>query len=211
MRALCLLLLGVPIAATVAYAQTPIEPRIESRLLLQINRARANPAGYAEALRLYRGYYQGRIVRIPGNPIGLITREGVVPVDDAIRFLRRQPPLPPLAAAPILARAAADHVAAQGRSGQQGHIGADGSRPGDRVRRRGGDVYVGEIISYGAADAVAVLRQFVIDDDVPGRGHRTAVFSAHYRFAGIACGPHPRWRVMCVVDLSATADGRPPA
>jgi uncharacterized protein YkwD len=181
---------------------------IESRLLNEINRARADPPAYAEELRRYRSYFDGRIVRMPNDPVGLLTEEGVVPVDEAIRFLSAQRPLPPLAASPLLSRAAADHVAQQGPAGRIGHDGLDGSNAGERARRRGGGSYVGEIISYGAGTAEAALRQFVVDDRVASRGHRLAVFSPTYQFAGIACGPHARHRVMCVVDLSTTADGR---
>ena len=57
--------------------------------------------------------------------------------------------------------------------------------------------------------AAEVVRQLIVDDDVPGRGHRKALFAAEMRYAGIACGPHRTYRVMWVADLGRTPDGRP--
>jgi uncharacterized protein YkwD len=39
---------------------------------------------------------------------------------------------------------------------------------------------------------------------VPDRGHRANIFNPLYREAGVGCGPHPTYRVMCVVDFAGT-------
>lgn len=179
---------------------------LERAVLAELNFARTSPRQYAERLRVYRGYFRGRIVRYPGNPDGLNTAEGVRAVDEAIAFLRRQPPLPPLAGSELLTRAAGDHVAEAGPRGVTGHVSADGSRARDRVRRRGGGEYVGEVITFGPATAAEVVRQLVVDDNVPDRGHRKLVYAAEMRFAGVRCGPHRRYRTMCVANLGRTAD-----
>ena len=87
--------------------------------------------------------------------------------------------------------------------------GTYGAGPGERVRRRGGDIFVGESISYGMADADAVVRQLIVDDGVPGRGHRILLFKNDFRFAGVGCSGHRRYGHMCVVDLAANRDGAP--
>jgi uncharacterized protein YkwD len=199
-------LAALPALATAATAQPPAEAGI----VAEINRARADPAAYARELRRYRTYYRGRVVWTPGNPVGLRTLEGTAAVDEAIRVLARQAPLPPLAQASHLRRAAADHVADQRASGRRGHQGGDGSSPAERIRRRGGGPYgaSGEVIAYGPEDAVSFVRGLIIDDGVPDRGHRILLFSPRFRFAGAACGRHPGWRFMCVVDLSDSVPGR---
>jgi uncharacterized protein YkwD len=137
--------------AALAPAAAPAQPAAEAGIVAEINRARADPAGFARELRRYRSYYRDGIVRVPGRAAGLRTREGIAAVDEAIRFLLRQPPLPPLDQAYHLRRAAADHVADQGASGRRGHRGGDGSSPAERIRRRGGGPYgaSGEVIAYG--------------------------------------------------------------
>jgi hypothetical protein len=54
------------------------------------------------------------------------------------------------------------------------------------------------------------MRQLIVDDGVADRGHRSIVFSGELRYAGAACGPHPVYRTMCVIDLGVMPDGRDP-
>ena len=79
-----------------------------------------------------------------------------------------------------------------------------------RVARRGGGPLVAEIITYGPPTAAEVVRQFVVDDAVPGRGHRRIVYARELGYAGVRCGPHARYKIMCVVNLAASPDGRQP-
>jgi uncharacterized protein YkwD len=197
-------------ACSIANANAaPSDGGIEDGVLDQINYARAHPQEYAEQLRAYLGWFDGHIVFEPGDANGTITREGPSAVDEAIAFLEQQAPLPPLSPGEVLALAARDHADAQGPSGATGHVSFDGAGPGQRVKRHGGDIYVGETITYGPGDPQAVVRSLIIDDGVPGRGHRAAVFSNAYRFAGVGCRTHARYRVVCVVDYAETPDGNP--
>lgn len=183
--------------------------RMERDVLAEINAARQNPREYAERLREYRRYFDGRMLFLPGDPNGLVTNEGTDAVDEAIDFLERQAPLPPLDAGQLLTLAAQDHADDQGASGGTGHASRDGLTPGDRVKRRGGDIYVGEGIWYGSGDAGAVVRSLIVDDGVRGRGHRELLFKSDFRFAGVGCGPHRRFGSICVIDFSGTTDGAP--
>lgn len=196
---------------TVAHAQQS-EPAacttLENDVLVELNRARADPAAYAAEIRSYGRYFQANLVFEPGRPT-VITEEGVAPVDEAVAFLARQRQVGTLAGSRPLSMAAADHCTEQSADGAVGHASADGSGPGDRMRRRGGGEYVGEVITYGAVDAAGVVRQLIVDDGVSDRGHRMLVFADDIRFAGVSCGPHPVYRTMCVIDVARTSDGRP--
>jgi uncharacterized protein YkwD len=179
----------------------------EQQIVAELNSARQHPRFFAERLRSYRRYFRGKIVRYPQKPEGLLTKEGVAAVDEAIGFLERQPVVGPLAPAPLLARAG-DHVAEQGPRGATGHISRDGANPRDRVRRRGGGGYVAETITYGPPSAWEVVRELIVDDNVPGRGHRRTVFAAEMRFVGVQCGPHKGYGVMCVAEFARRPDGQ---
>ena len=61
----------------------------------------------------------------------------------------------------------------------------------------------GEAIAFGENPGEAVIAQLLIDDDVPNRGHRTLLLDPDYRVAGVACGPHPTFGQVCVIDLAA--------
>lgn len=181
----------------------------EQVLVAELNALRARPAVFASGLSELPALFdpgEPLIYHLPGDPVGHITREGSRAVDEAAAALRATPPLPRLTWSPLLAAAARLHVAAQGPSGAVGHGGA-GAGPGDRAVRAGGARYIAETISYGAATPRDVIRQLVIDDGVPSRGHRRILLSPEYRFVGAACGPHAGYRVMCVLDFGTTAIG----
>lgn len=197
--AFCLCILPAPVSA-----QTPFEARVMAAL----NFARSDPRAYAQSLRATRRFFQRTVYSAPGSSEDVITFEGVDGLDDAIAFLTRQPPLPPVMQSGVLDRTAAALTVEQNRSGQVGHYSADGASPGDRARRTGGGDYVAEVIAYGHADAEEAVRQLIVDDGVADRGHRGVLFSPDLRFAGVSCGPHRVYGTICVVDLATTADGR---
>lgn len=194
----------LPVAAAFAVPASALEREI----VTELNFVRQHPRRYAERLRAYRRYFRGKIVHYPGKPEGLRTEEGVAAVDEAIAFLRRQPPVPPLAPASLLADAAGAHVAEQGPRGATGHLSRNGDDPRDRIRQRGGGDYVAETITYGPPSAAEVVRQLVVDDGVPRRGHRRTVFAMEMRFVGVRCGAHKSYRVMCVAEFARKPDGR---
>lgn len=70
----------------------------------------------------------------------------------------------------------------------------------------------GKSIAYGPEYAEDMVRQLIIDDAVPTRGHRKMLFDTRWRHAGAACGDHRGYRRMCVIDFGETANGdiRPP-
>ncbi len=182
-------------------------PSLEDQVLDRINHVRQDPEGYAQRLRQLRAHFRGNTLYLPGRERALITREGVDALDEAIAFLEAQTPLPPLSRGALLDLAARDHAVVQGALGTRGHFSPDGASPGDRVQRRGGGRLVGEDISYGYADAEDVVRQLVVDDGVPDRGHRDLLFNRELRYAGVGCGSHTAYGHMCVIDVSRTRNG----
>ena len=203
------MVMAVDLALRLPAQKTATVTPIEQAVLSELNRARTDPAAFVASLRDQRSQYHGNLLIPTGAPEAFLTQEGVVPVDEAIAFVGHESAEVPLAAAPVLTAAAADHQADQASSGSVGHVGDDGSMPADRVRRRGGDIYVGELIAYGNDDPAAIVRQLVVDDGVADRGHRRLLYDASLRYAGVSCGAHPVYRYMCVVTLGRTADGQP--
>ena len=62
---------------------------------------------------------------------------------------------------------------------------------------------IGENICYGPGEARLVVMDLIIDDGVANRGHRKNIFSRAFDTAGAACGPHPRFGNVCVIDFAA--------
>lgn len=169
----------------------------------ELNAARTHPREFARHLTRLAGYYSDDLLEMPGS-VPVRTVEGVSAVQEAIRFLQNVKPLPPLTFSPGMSQAARDHVLDQGRSGQTGHVGSDGSKPYQRIERYGQwQGLSGENIAYGDDDPRMYVMQLIIDDGVPSRGHRENIFNPEFHVAGAAAGPHPIYRGMCVITLAA--------
>ena len=182
-------------------------------VLDEINLLRTDPAAYAGFVAALRPAFTGRRMVIDGT--GYRTKEGVAAVDEALAFLAGAPRCAALGWSPLLALAAAHHCADQARSGATGHIGSDGSRPSDRLRRLGTAMaQTGESIAYGFAGpptARTIVLQLLVDDGVPTRSHRAHLFAPGFRLAGVAVSAHPRLGRVCVIEYAAdfTARGTP--
>ena len=173
---------------------------LERGVLAEVNRARTNPTGYADLLEARIQYYQGARYKAPGDETALITREGVAAVREAIAALRAASPMPALHSSTGLAHAARDHVRDEGPRGAMAHEGSDGSMPWDRADRYGHwKTRVSENLAFGPASPRDVVEELLIDDGVRDRGHRKAMLDPDLRVAGVSCGPHKTYRVMCDV------------
>jgi len=202
-RSLCIVLL---LMAT-AWAEAP--GNLAQQMLAETNLARTEPRRYAEYLRDMRQRFVGKGYRLPGSAMIIMTSEGVAALDEAIRYLSRQPPLPPLAWSPGLAEAAADLVRDQARSGRIGHDGSPSGGMQKRIERHGNWMgRIAENIGYGPDTARLMVTGLIIDDGIPGRGHRKNIFNRSFMVAGAACGAHPVYRNMCVMDFATQYKSR---
>src|SRR3546814_12331451 len=110
------LLLTFGVTAAVA-----AQDRFEEGVFAELNRFRSDPAAYTEYLSDYRPRFEGKLlIGSDDGEIDIMTREGVAAVDEAIRALRREGPLPTLAWSDPLPPPAAAHVAGQASSGAGG-------------------------------------------------------------------------------------------
>ncbi|HEY1751137.1 MAG TPA: CAP domain-containing protein [Caulobacteraceae bacterium] len=167
-------------------ARRPVE--MAPGVLTEINFVRTHPAAYAEQLRRERP---------------------TAATEEAIAVLERREPAPALRFSPDLGASAAAHALDQDEHDSFEHAGSDGSSAGERMRRRG--VYAGlmaEAMSAGEATAGDVVRQLIVDEGVPARGHRKDLLDPFLRLAGVGCAPHPTYRVICVIDLASNPPPR---
>ena len=177
---------------------------LAQQMLAETNLARSAPQRYAGYLRDLRQQFIGRSYRMPGTADFVLTTEGVPALDEAIRFLQNQAPLAALSWSPGLSEAAADLARDEGQSGETGHSGSQSGDMQQRIERHGTWLTrIAENIGYGPDTARLMVMQLIIDDGVPGRGHRKNIFNPSFKVAGAACGPHPTFRNMCVMEFAA--------
>ena len=150
------------------------------RILAEINLARTQPQAYADIVERSAGGSR-----------------------EAVRFLHRARPLPPLAHSNGLAQAAQSHVEDQGARGAFGHASRDGAPSFQRIARYGEWLgAAGENIDYGSGGVRESVVRLIVDKGVMGKKHRANIFSRRFRVAGIAAGPHARYGAMCVMDFA---------
>ncbi len=154
---------------------------VSGAVLAEINLARTKPQTYAKIVA---------------------SRSAGRSVDETVRFLNRAAPLRALAASRGLGQAALSHVRAQGDSGGVGHR-ERGENSSARMSRFGQWLgCAGENIDYGSRDPRSVVVRLIVDEGVPGKGHRANIFNRDFGVAGAAVGGHPRFGAICVVDFA---------
>ena len=153
---------------------------LSDQVLAEINLARTQPHIYAQ--------YIASECRANGKD-----------TDEAIHFLEKAKPLPPLASSNGLSQASMLHVSEIGPVGGRGH-----GNPFSRMNKFGQYVgWAGENIYYGRGGARSIVCSLIVDSGVSGRGHRKNIFSSNYGVAGVAAGPHASFGSMCVIDFAS--------
>jgi uncharacterized protein YkwD len=177
---------------------------LEKGVIIELNRARSNPAGYAKKLEDFKEHYVGKYIYFAGRT-QVVTEEGVAAVNEAIEFLKSTAPVPLLRASKGLSAAAKAHAEDQGPKGLVSHEGSDNSTPDERMNRFGKwDTAFGENIEFGNFTAEEIVMQLIVNDGVPDRSHRKNIFNPLYGVVGVSFGPHQRYGQMCVIDFAGT-------
>lgn len=175
--------------------------RLEAQLTHEINRLRADPAGYSAMLEAWLPHYDGLVLRYPGRP-AVRTAEGAAALKEAIQALRGAEPARALAPAAGLILAARDHAVDIGPRGLVSHRGSLGETLRDRVVRHG-DRYenTAQSLTFGPTDAQTVLFNLLVDDSVSSRNHRKMLLDRRFMHVGVACAPHTVFRMVCVLNF----------
>ncbi len=177
----------------------------EKELILEINKMRSDPARYARQYILPLAQnYNRKILHYPGDK-PLRTREGVPALYECVRVMKKQPALPLLFPRRGLAKAARDHLNDQSRTGETGHRGSDKSGFRERIERYGSwEGRIAENIAYGGTSARQIIIYLLIDDGIPGRGHRKNFLNPAFKTVGVARGSHPSYPGMSVIDFAGS-------
>lgn len=178
--------------------------KVEREVIHELNKVRSNPGRYAEEYMVeLRSAFKGKLFYLAGKEIPVKTQEGIRPLEECIRVLKKTDPRPLLQPAKGLAKAAAELVLDQQKHGGIGHISRKGANAQKRIERYGKwDICASEDITYGSLEARQIVISLLIDDGVPNRGHRENILNPCTRFAGAATGSHPSYRAMCVIDYA---------
>lgn len=192
---------------------------IEQELVIELNKARTDPSGYADLVNQEKQYFYANWLQLRGYDLLPDQRQQFV--DEAISFLRKQEEekglLPELAVSYGMSQGNEDHVIDQGRSGRKrGHTGDNFTGPGQRLMRYGTlhncgisdeDSYENVIYLSSQNARQAVMEMLIADNlDQAGyedAGNRENLFNKDFQVMGVACGTHAYLQNMCVVTYGA--------
>jgi len=161
---------------------------LEANIIQQINRARANPSDYADWLEEQRKYYDGIMLKLPGEkPVR--TNRGLQALEEAIDFVRQQEPLSPLAYSEAMAIASQEQLTLITDDNA-------GNRRDSRFQN----------ISYGKVTAEAIVMQLVVDDGFRDRRHRLAIFNRDNQETGVSCQEDQLYQRICAIAYAGTPE-----
>jgi hypothetical protein len=168
-----------PEATTTKKPVSEAEPTntLEKAIIAELNRVRTNPQGYADWLESQKQYYQGMLLKLPGEqPIR--TNRGLRSLEEAIAFLREQDKLPPISPSTALISTAKQQITAISKNQT---INSENN------------------LVYNKVTPEAIVMQLVVDDGFPDRPHRLAIFNQNHQNAGIACSEIPVYNNVCAI------------
>lgn len=185
--------------------------QLERDVILELNKVRSDPKRYAEDyLDELRPAFNGNLYTYPGQ-VTIKSQEGIRPLDECIKVLKKTAPVTILKPAEGLTRAAAELMEDQQIHGGIGHISRKGANSQKRIEKYGEwDICSAEDITYGSFEARQIVIALLIDDGVPNRGHRENILNPCSRFAGVANGGHPTYETMCVIDYAGDYKSKGP-
>lgn len=176
--------------------------KLAREVLEELNLARTKPKEYARFVEQFLAKFIDDKTYMDGNA-KMTSKEGKKAVQEAIDFLKAAKPIGPLTLSKGLSDAALDHVEDIGPKGLMTHDGTDDSKMEDRMSRYGKwEKTCGENIAAGPNDARPIVIQLIVDDGVPGRGHRKNIYNPDYHVVGVAGGKHKQYRYVCVMDFA---------
>ena len=95
------------------------------------------------------------------------------------------------------------HAIEMGAVGKVGHNSASGESYESRMSKVGVRyVRVMENCQYGFADALSIVIDLLIDEDIPDVSHRKALLHTNAQYIAVSIQPHKVYRYNCVMELA---------
>ena len=153
---------------------------LETAILLEINRVRTNPQGYAQWLEEQRQYYDGIWLKLPGEkPIR--TNKGLEALEEAIAFLKTQQPLSPLSIS--------EQSSALANTQLENFVTANNIQN----------------ISYGRVTAKGIVMSLVVDELFPDRRRRNSLLNPDAENTAVVCQSDPSYAKVCAIAYADVA------
>ncbi|MFW5721077.1 MAG: CAP domain-containing protein [Bacteroidota bacterium] len=173
----------------------------EKNLILAMNLIRFDPPKYAQQYVFPRfEYYEGNLFHFPGK-IPTRTAEGVKAAEELYTELKNAESIPIFYPSKGMSKGSKDHALYMKRTGITSHEGQGGmsKRVSKYGEWKGG---LAENLQWGTSNAHEAIMSLMIDDGIPGRGHRVNAMNPAFTKVGVAVAPHPEYTVSYVINFA---------
>lgn len=167
----------------------------------EINEVRTNPKAYAEKIEKLKGCFKGKVLRLPGSKVGIMTTEGAKAYEECVTYLQNADPVEKLESSRGLNNIAKEFLSRV----QQIDPEKIGDIDMDEIIEKNGS-FVGNFsraIDFGGVDAQSAIANLLVCDGDSSRGQRESLFNNNIHFIGAASGKHKTYGT-CTVIVSAT-------
>ena len=172
----------------------------DRELVDEVNNLRSDPKKFAEKIKKYLDYFEGKVLKVPGRKAGIQTHEGPKAYEEAINYLSRQSPVEPLSPSKALFRISQDYL----RKIQRKNASASDVDVDALIDKYG--TYYGDLIyaaDYGGLTPEEALIFLIVSDGDYNRRQRESLLSKSYKLIGGASGKHPMFQ-NCTVIFTCT-------
>jgi len=173
---------------------------VESEIAEWLNKARRNPQVLVPHLEERLSTFKDKAWKKGDKWYN--SREGNVPVQEAINYLKGLKPVGELKCSEGMTQAAKEHCHDMSSTGITGHSGTNGSTMAKRVEKygkwKGG---LSENLAYQQNTGLDFILYWVIDDGVTSRADRNNIFKPEFGVFGVAVGTHPKQKSCAVLVL----------
>ena len=167
----------------------------EKKTIMLVNLARMDGKKYLQT------YFQEFTKNTPYNEMNSSVNKYVVSLKTDLDNVINLPMLLP---DEELYKAAKYHAKDSGKNGLVGHTSSNGNSMSKRLPNYvQGWNRLAENCSYGYDEAVNIVGQLLLDDNVPSLGLRKSILDNRLEFIGVAIAPHTKYRFNCVMDFCA--------
>ena len=166
------------------------------------NEVRKNPKSYIPKLQNSLKYYKDNIL-YRENEIPIQTSEGASAVQEAINFLENQNPVQELIYSKDIGLSCKDIIDDIGLKGLTTHEGTEIKNLYNRLEQYcEWDGAIAENMDFGFRLPENIIMNMIIDDGDENRYQRQNLFYPHFKYVGIAAGPHKDFGYCTVIEYA---------
>ena len=170
----------------------------EEQILEELNELRSDPEGYADKVKIYKGYFdEDNILRLPGVLHGIRTEEGPAIYDEAIEFLKKADPVCELTPSKGLFAVASDLLEIIQKEDPDNIGDIDMESIIEKYGNYERDFH--RSIQFGGTSGEHTIMDLFIGDGDKSRSQREALLNGNLKKVGIACGTHDRYRFVNII------------